>query len=209
MDDPKKIYAKIAVLAFVIVSFALPLSGSAQTIYQIWHPNSSQNTGNSDVCVFRKKMSLIDPIEAIVYVTASGEYELFVNGQPVSPSGTSNTIGKHAIAQHLKSGVNLLAVKVTNDAQRKPGVGLKFRVREDGETRWRSLTSDDSWITQMGVPQDWNQKYVNERKWKKSQIVKPAGFDNEQIVFEDSGKSSFQLASTSKKVTKSLSLIHI
>ena len=205
MDDPKKIYAKIAVLAFVIVSFALPLSGSAQTIYQIWHPNSSQNTGNSDVCVFRKKMSLIDPIEAIVYVTASGEYELFVNGQPVSPSGTSNTIGKHAIAQHLKSGVNLLAVKVTNDAQRKPGVGLKFRVREDGETRWRSLTSDDSWITQMGVPQDWNQKYVNERKWKKSQIVKPAGFDNEQIVFEDSGKSSFQLASTSKKVTKSTS----
>lgn len=204
MEDPRRNYAKF-ILPLVVTLLFAPFPASAQTIYQIWCPQSLSSSDQvGSTCVFRKKLSLIDPEEAVVYVSASGQYDLFINGQSAgNASRFAGDTGEHDIANLLSSGVNLISVKVTLAQGRNPGLAIKFRVREEGEQRWRSLTSDDTWMVHQGVPDDWFRRYAEERTWSKAEIIQPARFDKRQIVFAGADeKSPFGLASTSKNVIR-------
>ena len=204
MEDPRNFYGKLALSIVAACLLSFPGTVSAQTIYEIWRPQSDQGSVRSgEVCVFRKKMSLIDPVEASVYVVASGRYELFVNGNLAGSSQDAGGTGKHQVADFLTSGVNLLAIKVEHADATSPMMALKFRVREDGEQRWRSLTTDDSWIVHTGETDDWTKRYVNEREWGKAQLIKPARFERGRIVVENRRTSPFKLASSSRQVNRS------
>ena len=200
MEDPRKFYAKLVVGLLAVALLASPVTVSAQTVYEIWYPNATAEEQAGSICVFRKKLSLIDPEEALIYVTTSGDYELFVNGKSSEAIQYTGTTGKHNVVQYLTSGVNLISLKTTHAGQRPPSVAVKFRVRELGEQRWRSLTTDDSWIAHQGAPKDWYAKYVNERLWSKAEIINPAKFVQEEIVLLRSPNARFELASTSKKI---------
>ncbi len=138
-----------------------------QTIYEIWSPEINQTADSTfGTSLFRKKLSLIEPAEAEIYVSAKDNFELFINGQFVFVGKSTGQPFKFDVINFLQPGVNLFAIKVTHVDSVTAGLAVKFRVRESSENRWRSLTTNESWKTSTRSDENWFDLNLNESNWQ-------------------------------------------
>jgi putative heme-binding domain-containing protein len=148
----------------------------------IWSPrHQAENVPVTD-CYFRKKFTLINPEKAEIFVTADDAFELYINGQLVQRGTDSNSVFEVEVAEFLKPGVNLVALKVENFHGNSAGVAARLRVKERNETRWRSLKTDDSWKTRIDEVASWKSSGYNDIGWLSANIVKSDFLTRDNII---------------------------
>ena len=131
----------------------------------IWSPVGDSTLEEPGQCFFRKKFTLIKPERAELQFATQGHVELFVNGREVTIDQTSVDTGHVDVSSHLQSGVNLIAMRVQSTPPDSGKLAVKFRVKEIGETRWRCLTSDDSWLTRNQLQPMWQFTSFDDVTW--------------------------------------------
>ncbi|MCG3123548.1 MAG: hypothetical protein GIKADHBN_01968 [Phycisphaerales bacterium] len=108
-------------------------------------------------------------------ITADDQFELFVNGQPAGKSSGQEdawkTIQVFDISRHLKSGVNLIAVKCS---QGHSAAGLIASIAiESGDKRTRVVT-DPSWTVASNAGEGWPGQAGGDG-WSPAVAVAPMG----------------------------------
>ena len=158
----------LPLVAVLIVTCGLATSSAiAAEPDWIWTPktNIAKRSKDPSECFFRKKFTLIGPEKAELIFSAGGEYEIYLNNRLVSRGqsfGESKTVD---VTEFIEPGVNLVAARVKHYDSPVPGLSLKFRVKEKNETRWRSLTTDNTWKTRVVETLDWNQSTYSDTGW--------------------------------------------
>ena len=190
MDDPKMRlnYGRglaIARMDRLRIVFGLTLilacllgqaEATAQTAKWIWSPkvdDTARQKAQGD-CYFRSKFTLIKPEKAEIIFAAGDEYELYINNRLVSKGESYGSENKLDVFSYVKPGVNLVAVKVSHLTSAQPGIALKVRIKERDETRWRSMTTNDTWKTRNQLVTGWTQNGYNDMGWLKARTLASA-----------------------------------
>ena len=151
MDDRKRLsfFSKLPFAILVAAQVVLASGLHGQTVYEIWSPTLDQDATNASfgTSLFRKNLILTEPEESEILIAAKDNFELYINGQFVNVAKSSGESYRIRIQPYLMPGLNTISVKVTHESSKTAGLALKFRVREKGEQRWRSLVTDDRWKT--------------------------------------------------------------
>ena len=157
-------------LAFgmAILLFAQPVC--AQEAQWIWSPKTSlTEPGDSQgECYFRKQFTLARPEQAQLIFAAGDEFEIHINGQLCSRGQSYGETNEIEVGSMLEPGVNLIAAKVRHNSGQSVGLSLKLRVKEMGETRWRSLVTDETWKTRVDFVPLWKSNALNDIGWLKA-----------------------------------------
>lgn len=162
-------------LATLLTLFAwLPASAQAGDPAWIWTPQKSGVAGVKPQgdCYFRKKFTLVGPEKAEIIFSAGDEYEIHLNGRLVTRGQSFGVETKVDASEFILPGVNLLAVKVRHYQSDKVGLSMRFRVKERGDVRWRSLQTDDTWKTRASEVRDWTKNNYNDMAWVKAQTLR-------------------------------------
>ncbi len=162
----------------------------------IWSPKQDPETSSYSDCFFRKKFTLIRPEASELYLAAGDEFELYINGQLASKNESLGKFEKINVNHLLRPGVNLIAVKVAHLEGEQVGLALKLRIREAGESRWRSLYTDSTWKTRLDDQHNWFSTNFADLGWLKARSIGPATIIN---------PSKFATPVTSTPVTTNLS----
>ncbi len=80
----------------------------------IWTPQHAKGKVPEVACYFRKTFTAQAPIRVQATIAADDEYELFVNGTKVGTGNSFRTLDEYNVTEHIKTGRNTIAVKVTN-----------------------------------------------------------------------------------------------
>ena len=133
----------------------------------IWTPKTTVTKSGAaqGECFFRKKFTLVGPEKAELIFSAGDEYEIYLNDRLVSRGqsfGESKTVN---VSKFIEPGVNLLAAHVKHFESPVPGLSLKFRIKEKGETRWRSLMTDNTWKTRVVETAYWTENTYRDTGW--------------------------------------------
>lgn len=187
MDDRKRLSfifkLQFAILVAAQCGLASDLQG--QTAYEIWAPTLDQSTPNTSfgTSLFRKNLILTEPEESEILISAKDNYELYVNGQFVTVGQSSGASFRIRVQPYLTPGLNTISVKVTHQSSPTAGLALKFRVREKGEQRWRSLVTDDSWKTSSTETSDqWSSNSFDISNWQPANKLATFDFLASQIT---------------------------
>lgn len=174
MNYQPSINRTIFSLALCITAVMFVELAPAQQVNWIWTPQKPvlENTSDSQgECYFRKEFTLIRPESAELIFAAGDEFEIYINGQLASRGQSYGSISKIDVTGLLESGTNLVAGKVRHNNSSYVGLALKLRVKEQGESRWRSLTTDDSWRTRLELINDWEKNSLNDMGWLKANTL--------------------------------------
>ena len=183
MEDRKFVNWLQKCLIAVCLPAILLATTEAQTIYEVWTPHVSNGDSNSSfgTCLFRKKLLLNDPAEGQIFISAKDRYELFLNGQLVHRGESSGSPVKVDVNDLLIAGTNVIAVQVTHRTSPTAGLAVKFRVREQDESRWRSLTTDGTWKTSLSPVGNWYGVDYQDQDWEKANKLASVRFEADQV----------------------------
>ncbi len=170
--------ARTSMFGVVMVAVFLMTDASANAgeSYWIWSPkktgiDASQSQGE---CHFRKKFTLLRAEQAELEIAAGDEYEIHINGRLAARGHSSGQTEKYDVVSFVEPGVNLVAVKVRHNGGEQVGLAVRLRVKEKGESRWRSLKSDASWKTRIAGIGGWEHATYNDLGWLSAQTLGPA-----------------------------------
>ena len=170
-------FSRIRITMFSLLTLAVLLTSNLSLIADqpqwIWTPKKTGVAGvqSQGECYFRKKFTLVKPEQAEMELLAGDEYELYINGRLAARGQSYGSATKMDVASFMVPGVNLIAAKVRHNDGDQVGLAVRFRVREQGETRWRSLKTDDTWKTRVQGIAFWNSTSYNDMGWLKAQSL--------------------------------------
>jgi hypothetical protein len=165
----------------------------------IWHPSGV----NSDILLARRSFDLSEiPGKAIVKITASSKYELYVNGSYVN-QGPARSAPHHQsfdildIRSALRTGKNTIAVKVHHQKGKvsyhlKGRAGLLVQLDLNAQSKNAQIISDSSW--KVSDDPSWNnnsplisrfQMVVNDRIDFRKEIKGWTGIDFEDASWNN------------------------
>ena len=139
----------------------------------IWSPKatiSSDSVSHGD-CYFRKEFTLVRPEEAEMLLAAGDEFEVYINGRLAIRGQSYGAASNLDVGSFLQPGINLIAAKVRHNEGAQAGLAIRFRVREKGEVRWRSLTTNDTWRTRLRAIEEWKSTGYNDMGWLAAQTL--------------------------------------
>ena len=146
---------------------SLPLA--AQEAEWIWSPDhQKENVPDGAACHFRKSFTLRAPEAGQVSIAADDQYDLFVNGRKVASGESTKKLDEHDISGFLTRGVNIVAIKVTNQSGKTAAVAARVTVKEKGG-EWKAYSTGDTWKTSLGPLPLWNTALYNDRGWSNAQ----------------------------------------
>ena len=148
-----KINFFLTALALSLFSVFFAFSANAQ-----WHAHWIASPGGDGreygVYYFRKDLQLTSkPDSFLVHVSADNRYKLFVNGNLVSLGPARNDLYHWNyetvdLAPYLKSGKNIVAAIVWNEADHRPEAVMSFRTAfllQGNSPKEEVLNSNKSW----------------------------------------------------------------
>lgn len=103
-----------------------------------------------------------------VSIAADDQYDLFVNGRKVASGESTKKLDEHDISGFLTRGVNIVAIKVTNQSGKTAAVAARVTVKEKGG-EWKAYSTGDTWKTSLGPLPLWNTALYNDRGWSNAQ----------------------------------------
>lgn len=168
----------------------------------IWTPKKTGVAGvkPQGECYFRKKFTLVRPEKAEMEISAGDEYEIYINGRLAARGQSFGSNTKMDVGPFLVPGVNLVAAKVRHIDGSSVGLAAKIRILESGETRWRSLTTDDTWRTRVQPSPEWKSPNYNDLGWLKAQAV--GQYNAASAVAASAKPAATPLATTKPATTK-------
>ena len=179
---------------FILTSLVLTTASQAQQAHWIWSPKAETESENS-VCYFRKKFTLVRPEAAGMYLAAGDKYEIYINGRIAAEGESFGSITKLDIGSYLQSGRQSDCGHKSNTSKvRRVGLAVRFRVKERGESRWRSLVSDASWKTRTREIQTWKSTSLNDLGWLPASTIKTIDFSSAALTSSQIGQPLKQAA---------------
>ena len=121
-------------------------------------------------CYFRKSFTLDEPAAGDLKIAADDEYEAYLNGRRIGTGGGTGQLDQYDVSSFLRSGENLLAVRVTNRQGSTAALGVRLTVK----ARARGLvtiSSDASWLTNVWPLPLWQTPLYNDSRWANSQAL--------------------------------------
>jgi putative heme-binding domain-containing protein len=163
-------------VVIVLLSNATPSACEAQQPEPIWSQQtmSAAKGMSAGECCFRKKFTLAQPEKAELEIFSGGDIELYINDRLAHRSVANTSSISLDLSSYFKSGVNLFAIKVRHAASLPVGFSAKLRVKELSESRWRVLTTNETWNVNPSVPVNWNKLDLNDSGWSLARVVKPS-----------------------------------
>jgi putative heme-binding domain-containing protein len=162
-----------------------------------WIPISSQDE-SSEICHFRKKMTLVAPEKSEVLIAATGPFQLFMNGRLVASGEASTQYASFDAGRFLFPGVNVIAVEVDATGKSERGLALRFRVKEKHEPRWRAMGIDETWLTHQTNFPEWQKQRFRDLGWlpaAPSAQIAATRVESDPLPGMTSGQNSAQLGS--------------
>jgi putative heme-binding domain-containing protein len=144
-----------------IVSVARAADGEAEWI---WSPSQTKNEIPVGECYFRKTFEASPAEEAVIHITADNKFALAVNGQPVAEGADWRQMQLVDITKYLRSGKNVIAVRVSNLEVGASGLAARVLVKQQGGT-FQAYSSDKTWKTSVRQFQGWTAPEFNDAAW--------------------------------------------
>ena len=149
----------------------MPLASAAADGTQwIWSPEHESGSVPEGTCYFRKSFTLDEPAAGDLKIAADDEYEAYLNGRRIGTGGGTGQLDQYDVGSFLRSGENLLAVRVTNRQGSTAALGVRLTVK----ARARGLvtiSSDASWLTNVWPLPLWQTPLYNDSRWANSQAL--------------------------------------
>lgn len=161
-------YIRLAAFTFLVALLgSYSQAVGAEEPDWIWTPKTSVGKTARGIteCYFRKKLTLVGPQQAEMIFAAGDEYTIYLNDQLAARGQSFGETQTVDVSKLIEPGVNLIAIYIRHYDSVQPGLSLKFRVKERGETRWRSLETDSSWKTRIVPSQSWTENTYNDLGW--------------------------------------------
>jgi putative heme-binding domain-containing protein len=180
----------------------------AQQSEWIWSPKIAAAAGNPQGdCYYRKKFSLVRPQTAELELSAGDEFEVYINGQLAARGQSYGSPNQVKVESMLVPGINLIAAKVRHLSSDQIGLSAKLRIKEIGENRWRSLSTDGTWKTRDRFVEGWQKTSYNDMGWVSAQKIdrfnRPSGGAE---TLADADRQSKPRATSSRANTKLASM---
>ncbi len=141
----------------------------------IWSPAQTRNEVPVGDCYFRKTFEASPAEEAVIHITADNKFALAVNGQPVGEGVDWRQMQLFDITKYLRSGRNVVAVRVTNSEVGAAGLAARVLVKQQGGT-YQAYSTDKTWKTSLRQFQSWTDPQFNDRDWVAAESYGNLGF---------------------------------
>ncbi|HMP07991.1 MAG TPA: heme-binding protein, partial [Lacipirellulaceae bacterium] len=148
-------------LALGGIAAATAADGEAEWI---WSPAHEKNEIPVGDCYFRKTFEASPTEEALVHITADNQFTLVINGQPVVEGADWRRMQLVDVTKFLRSGRNVIAVRVHNDEPGPAGLAARVLVRQQGGT-FQAYSTDASWKTSVRQFAGWTDVQFNDADW--------------------------------------------
>jgi putative membrane-bound dehydrogenase-like protein len=158
-----KLFAFALCLHAVVCSSAKARAADGEAEW-IWSPSQTKNEIPVGECYFRKTFEASPAEEAVVHITADNSFALSINGQPVAEGTDWRQMQLIDVTKHLKSGKNVIAVKVTNTEVGSAGLAARVLVKQQGGT-FQAYSTDKTWKTSVRQFQSWTAPQFNDADW--------------------------------------------
>jgi putative heme-binding domain-containing protein len=154
-------------IAWLLIG-AAATAAQAQEAEWIWSPDQAKNEVPEGTVYFRKSFQLTAPTAGQITIAADDLYEIFVNGRRIGAGELAKNLDEYEISRYLQRGRNTVAVKVTNRSGNTGGLAARVLVQQDG--KWRSYSTDGTWVTNHGALPLWNSTVYNDTRWARAQV---------------------------------------
>ncbi|HYO24223.1 MAG TPA: c-type cytochrome [Lacipirellulaceae bacterium] len=155
----------------------------------IWSPSQTKDEVPIGDCYFRKTFEASPAEEALIHITADNSFAVSVNGQPVGEGVDWRQMQLIDITKHLRSGRNVVAVKVSNAEVGPAGLAARVLVKQQGGT-FQAYSTDKTWKTSIRQFQGWTAPEFNDADWIAAKSYGDLGFAlpwGNEVVTEGDG----------------------
>ncbi len=136
--------------------------------FWIWTPEQTPGRVPQGACYFRKTLNLPVEFQGVIEIAADDSYELFVNGKRVGAGVSWEEFDTFDISRELRTGKNVIAVKVTNRNGSDAGlVGRIVLTSEDGKKR--TYLTNPTWKASTRVWPLWDSIPYRDSRWNAAQ----------------------------------------
>ncbi|MGZ5566490.1 MAG: glycosyl hydrolase, partial [Limisphaerales bacterium] len=146
----------------------------------IWYPegNPSQ-AAPAGKRYFQRTINIDDANNiksATALMTADNEFELWVNGHRAGNGEDFNHLVRMPIAQHLKTGKNIVSIIAVNGATEPNPAGLIGAITiENKDGRRENVVTDKQWQSAQTVAENWKSESSHSADWKKAMVLGTRG----------------------------------
>jgi len=153
--------------ALLLLPWASLAAADPQWIWSPEHPTGSVPEGP---CYFRKFFTIDQPASGELKIAADDEYEVFLNGRRIGTGKSTEVLDQYDVISFLRSGQNLLAVRVANTRGTTAALGVRLSVKD--RTRGTlTVSSDASWLTHLLPLPLWHTPLYNDSRWAVAQTL--------------------------------------
>ena len=121
---------------------------------------------------FRKTFYATSTTSAQLQIAADDAYEVFVNGQRIATGESWEHMDVYEISEHVQSGRNLIAVKVTNRTGDHAGLSARIDINEE-RGHQRTFVTDRTWRVNLSPLPLWYVPRYNDRRWNAARSLGP------------------------------------
>ena len=152
------------------VLFLPGVAPAAQQPQWIW--SADQRTGSvpEGVCCFRKSFTVDEPTAGELKIAADDEYEAFLNGRRIGTGKTTEALDQYDVTSFLRTGENLIAVRVTNTQGSTAALGVRLTIK-DGVRGTKTVGTDATWLTNVWPLPLWHTPLYNDSRWAEAQTL--------------------------------------
>ena len=167
-----RLVVRLSLLALIASFFLCDGFSDKQAIAQeaewIWSPEHKKDNVPRGPCHFRRSFRLNTPEKGQITIAADDSYDLYVNGKKVGSGESARRLDRYNISPHLRSGRNIIAVRVANQNGATAALVARVHVKQRG-SGWQSFSTNKSWRTNLRPLPLWNLPVYNDSGWKLSQ----------------------------------------
>ncbi len=114
---------------------------------------------------FRKQFTLENPSVGELIIAADDEFQVYLNGQLTGYGAGCDRPTKVILTPQLRDGDNLLAIRATNIEGTTGALVAIMRFKQEGESSWRWLGTDETWKTAVNVIPPWVNRRFDDSGW--------------------------------------------
>ncbi len=140
----------------------------------IWSPEHAPGEVPQESCYFRKAINLPEVKQGTLQIAADDVYQAYVNGKKIATGNDASTLTAYDITSHLKTGKNVIAVKVDNRNGQSAGLAARISV-EPLEGHARLYLTNPTWRTSLRVLPLWDAISYRDSRWKGARNLGPFG----------------------------------
>ena len=138
-----------------------------------WIWSSAHNPGHvpTTACYFRHVVRLpADITGARIGIAADDAFEIYLNGRKLGEGTNERGIVSLDASRHVRSGENLIAVKVLNREGSTAGLALRLVANQPGDQQV-TLVTDGNWRTSLSPLPLWNRNSYSDRRWTQARRI--------------------------------------